>query len=138
MHQLAENEYSAYPSLNDLVNTVINEDTDFEHVISFLDGAPSLLHRRFANDLRSAFQEVLRDRLQAVSTDADGNPIGLYTALFDFYNLSGCHEALQGILTTNYDPYIEEALVAAGHGPIDFGFIWKMPPATPAVAEQDY
>ena len=125
VHQLAENTYSAYPSLIDLVNTVINEDTDFEHVISFLDGAPSLLHRQFANDLRSAFQEVLRDRLQAVSTDADGNPIDLYTALFDFYNLPDCPEVLHGILTTNYDPYIEEALIAAGHGPIDFGFHLK-------------
>ena len=110
------------PSLSGLVNTVVDETTDFEHVISFLDSAPSALHRRFADDLRSVFEGVLRERLQAVSDDAAGNPIGLYTVLFDIYNLPSPPELLRGILTTNYDPYIEEALEAAGRGPVDFGF----------------
>ena len=130
VRQLAVNDYSAHPSLNDLVNTVIDEETDFEHVISFLDESPSRLHRQFADDLRQAFEEVLRDQLKAVSDDGDGNPIELYQVLFDIYNIPNCPEALQGILTTNYDPYIEEALDTVGLGPVDFGFILEDPPAS--------
>ena len=131
VRQLAVNDYSDHPSLNDLVNTVIDEETDFEHVISFLDEAPSLLHRQFAHDLRQAFEEVLRDQLKAVSDDENGNPIELYRVLFDIHNVPNCPEALQGILTTNYDPYIEEALDAVDLGPVDFGFILEDLPADP-------
>ena len=78
--QLVQSKYADHHNLQDLVNTIIDDDTDFEHVITFLDNAPSLLHRQFAEDLRGVFEDVLRIRLLEVQQAADGNPIDLYTA----------------------------------------------------------
>ena len=121
-HQLLEHKYTSHRDLAALVNHVIVEETDFEHVITFLASSPSRHHREFAADLRLVFEHVLRDMLRKVRSQTGHNPIDLYAALFDMYNADTCPEVLQGILTTNYDPYIEEALVQAGHGPVDFGF----------------
>ena len=46
-----------YRSLSVLVNNVIDENADFEHLITFLDDSPSLIHRQFAEDLRNDFSE---------------------------------------------------------------------------------
>ena len=122
VHDLVDSCYEGDSSLTDLVNAVIDEHTDFEHVITFLDDSPSLLHRKFAGDLRSAFERVLRDRLEDIRENNGENPIELYTALLDMYNIPECPEELAGILTTNYDEYIEEAIDKADQGPVDFGF----------------
>ena len=120
--QLIQEKYPNRPNLHELVNTVVDEETDIEQVITFLDNAPSMLHREFAEDLRHVFEDVLRNRLRAVRQDDNRNPIDLYTALFDLHTLLGSSETIQGILTTNYDSYIEEALLAAGYGSADLGF----------------
>ena len=119
---LVQDKYPDHKNILELVNTVVGEETDIEHVITFLDNAPSFLHREFAEDLRRVFAAVLRDRLHAVQEGTDKNPIGLYTALFDLHTLVEDSEVVAGILTTNYDSYVEEALDAAGYGSVDLGF----------------
>ena len=116
-------DYGGKSGLMDLANAVIDEDTDFEHVISFLDDSPSMLHRKFAADLRSAFEDVLRSRLKDIRDDNDDeDPVELYAALLDMHNIKRCPEELAGMLTINYDEYIERAIEKTDLGPVDFGF----------------
>ena len=122
MHDLVENEYKSDSSLTNLVNTLVSDQADFEHVVTFLDESPSGVHQAFAADLRVTFEKVLRDQLRKIQTDLGEDPVGLYSALFDMHNLPGFPECLAGVLTTNYDLYIEQGLAKAGFGPIDFGF----------------
>ena len=122
LNDLVRDKYPGDENLFELVNTVVGEHTDFEHVITFLDNAPSMLHRQFAEDLRKVFEQVLRAKLRAVKEDESRNPVDLYTALFDLHRLLGDSESIRGILTTNYDSYVEEALEAAGYDSVDLGF----------------
>ena len=69
--------------------------TDFEHIITFLDDAPS----QFADRMREAFEEVLRDRLNRIH-ETQGGAVLLYKVLLDIYNIEQCPEILQGIITT--------------------------------------
>ena len=121
VRKTVDREYSDVPSLVNLANTIVDDRTDFEHIITFLDESPSESHRQFARDLRTAFENVLRLQLARIRSHAGGHPIGLYLALFDMYNVDGLPEVLHGILTTNYDQYIEAALAKATGGSIDFG-----------------
>ena len=104
-----------------LVNAVIGEDTDFEHVITFLDESPSARHREFANDLRQVFEDVLREQLKSIEAEVGMDRLKLYSALLDMHNVNGLPEALQAILTINYDEYIEEAAKTTYGGAIDYG-----------------
>ncbi len=123
MHELVqEEEYKKDASLVNLVNTIAIDQADFEHVVTFLDESPSSNHQAFASDLRRIFEGVLRDRLEKIKNDLGEDPVGLYSSLFDMYNLVDFPERLGGILTTNYDLYIEKGLEEAGFWPIDFGF----------------
>ena len=94
--------------------------SDIEHVITFLDESASALHRQFADDLRKAFENVLRQQLEKIEEELSRAPADLYSALLDMYQVDGCPEELRGILTINYDEYIEEA-VARADGSFDFG-----------------
>ena len=121
VRDLVQRKYSGNRTLTDLVNAVINETTDFEHVITFLDESPSALHRGFADDLRTSFERVLREQLELIEREIGGPPTGLYKALLDMYQVRGCPEELAGVLTINYDEYIEDAVAAMFDRPIDFG-----------------
>ena len=109
-------------TLMDLANAVINENTDFEHVITFLDDSPSKVHRQFADKMRTVFQEVLAERLNLIRQELGEDPVDLYAALFDMYEVPGCLEDLAGIMTLNYDEYIEKAAEKVPGGSVDFGF----------------
>ena len=122
MQRLVVEQYAEDASLTNLVNTIIAERVDFEHVVTFLDESPSGMHQSFASDLRRIFETVLREQLAKVREESEGDPVGLYEVLFDMYNVEDIPEILGGVLTTNYDLYIEQALESAGFGPIDFGF----------------
>lgn len=113
--------YSDHRGLQTLVNSVIDEDTDIEHLITFLDDSPSALHREFADMVRDVFEEVLRNRLRQIDTDLEGTPANLYTALFDMYNIEGFPEVLGGCLTLNYDLYIEEAIAHFDDRDVSYG-----------------
>jgi hypothetical protein len=113
----------AYRPLASLVNTAVNENTDFEHVITFLDGSSSALHRRFADQLRQIFQRVLRGRLAEIETRLGDPPTKLYEALLDMHFVPGLEETLQGVLSLNYDGYFEKAAERVTGGGVDLGII---------------
>ncbi|MCY3748044.1 MAG: SIR2 family protein [Chloroflexi bacterium] len=127
LHQLVGKEPFNHESLQDLVNTVINNETDFEHIITFLDNAPSSLHREFAGKMKIAFEEVLRKRLEQIREDVGHDPIELYTVLMDLHNVREYPESLHAVLTTNYDEYIEAAIEAVFKKEPDFGITVEAP-----------
>ncbi len=114
-------ETDEYNTLTSLVNEVIVEDADIEHVITFLDESPSSVHRQLANDLRRTFEIVLREKLDAIEEAIDDNRFSLYAALLDMYEISEFPEELYAILTLNYDEFIEEAAASVSVHPVDFG-----------------
>ena len=121
LRELINNGFAGDPSLEYLVNSVIDDTTDFEHIITFLADAPSLRHREFAEAMRKAFEEVLRNRLKLIGEETQGDAIKLYKVLIDMYSIQQFPEVLQGIITTNYDEYIEDAIEQLGQSPVDFG-----------------
>ena len=106
--------------LDDLRNDLIDRNTDYEHIMTFLDESPSAIHRSFSAELRQQFETVLRNRFAEIETELANEPSALYAMLLDMYNVKGCSEELHAILTINYDNYIEAAAAATGHS-IDFG-----------------
>ncbi len=129
LRTLLQDGYLDDDSLNNLVNSVIDETTDFEQVITFLGEAPSEIHRRFANEMKSAFEAVLRSQLQRIRTEIKDDPIELYKVLIDLYNIEEFPEKLEGIITINYDEYIEKAIEQVSTCSIDFGF--RVQPSNP-------
>ena len=120
LKELVENGYSNNDSLTDLVNSV-DEKTDIEHLITFLDDIPSLQHREFAEEMRKAFERALREKLRIIREETQDDPIQLYEVLLDAYNVDQFPEVLQGIITINYDEYIESAIERVCDCPVDFG-----------------
>ena len=110
VRELYEAKYGDDRVLGSLVNSAVDDDTDYEHIITFLDQSVSSKHRGFAEDLRLAYEEVLRARLGAVNTELGAPPTALYSALIDLYQLDGFRETLSGILSLNYDDYLERAI----------------------------
>lgn len=98
-----------FETLETLFNSVIDENTDFEHIITFLDQSTSAHHRQFAESLRDIFESVLKARLEKIRNEQGGLPTHLYEALLEFHGLDCCPERLKGILTLNYDNYLETA-----------------------------
>ena len=93
-----------------VVNEVVDESTDIEHLITFFDESPASSHRRFAEELRRIFETVLRSTLNEIEMELGPDRVSLYSALLDMYNVKGFDEGLNGILTLNYDDYIEDAV----------------------------
>jgi len=118
---LRDRPYSNQRGLEDLFNNVIDEDTDFEQLITFLDDSPSAIHRAFADDVRASFEQVLRARLKKVAPELDHTPNNLYTALIDLYNISEVDERLRGCMTLNYDSFLETAVAQLGGRAVDYG-----------------
>ena len=96
-------------------------DTDIEHLITFLDDIPSRQHREFAEGMRKAFEQALRDELKTIREETKDDPIELYEVLLDAHNVEQFPEVLQGIITINYDEYIETAIERVHDCPADFG-----------------
>ena len=102
-------------SLQYLVNSVLDDNTDFEHIITFLEDAPSQPHREFAQKLRRAFEKVLREKLDRIEEETRGDAVFLFRVLIDMYCIRDFPEDLQGIITTNYDDLIEKAIHQLGY-----------------------
>ena len=110
-HLSTSDMYRKDPSIQRLVNNVIQMETDFEQVITFLDQAPSHLHQSLATDLRHIFEEVLRGRFSDIRQERnDTTPNELYYQLLDMHFLEGLSEELNGFITLNYDNYLELAI----------------------------
>ena len=115
------NSDSKYKPLGSLVNEIIARDVDFEHVITFLDQSPSVLHREFGEQLKRIFEQVLNEELTTIEEELGNERVALYAALLDLYNVEGFNESLRGILTLNYDDYIEGAAEAVCGKSVNFG-----------------
>ena len=115
---------SEYHSLSRVVNEVVEDASDFEHLITFFDESPSSLHRKFAGALRKVFEGVLKDKLQEIESQFGKDRVSLYAALLDMYNVEDIDESLHGIMTLNYDDYIEVAAREIyGTAQIDLPFV---------------
>jgi hypothetical protein len=121
VHELVKDRYESRQELTALVNEVVNDETDYEHLITFLDQSPSAIHREFAESLRSVFERVLKEKLDVINQELGRAPTGLYEALLDIYEVPGFDEELGGILTINYDEYIEQAIQSFKDRYVDFG-----------------
>lgn len=112
---------SAYAPLSRLVNDIIDDDADFEHLISFLSDSPSHLHKQLATDMRDIFHRVLQQELKSIEDELGPDRFILYAALLDMYNVRGCPETLHAILTLNYDDFIESAASLVYNQPVNPG-----------------
>ena len=108
VRQLVESD-DQYRPLRGVVNEIVGEEADFEHLITFFDESPSAVHRALADGMRKVFEDVLNARLQEIEAEYGPDRMSLYAALFDMYNVTGIDESLHGVLTLNYDDYIEVA-----------------------------
>ena len=110
-----------YRPLADVVNEIVEDGADFEHIITFFEEASSAVHRDLAEDLRRIFERVLKRELDRTKRNLKEDRLALYSALLDMYNVHGIDEQLNGILTLNYDDYIEAAARTVYGVDVDFG-----------------
>ena len=110
-----------YKILTNLVNDIITNETDFEHIITFLGESSSSIHRQFAEELRRIFETVLKSELCRIESDLGDDRFKLYSAMLDMYEVENCPEQLHGILSINYDEYIEHAALSIYEERVDFG-----------------
>ncbi len=113
--------YRNAPSVTRFTNDVLDKDTDIEQVITFLDESGSGDHQRLARQLRHIFQRVLRRRLSKITSELSHTPSELYAALIDMHEVPGTNETLQGILTLNYDLFLEHAIKDTLRFSVDYG-----------------
>ena len=64
---------------------------------------------------------MLRAELTAIRRDLGDDRYGLYSALLDMYKVHGCPEELGGILSINYDEYVEAAAEKVYGEAVDYG-----------------
>lgn len=121
MHVLVDTEYASDPSLLRLVNSIVDDGADFEQLITFFEDAPAADLRSFGHSLRQVFSEVLRARLLEIHDEIDGRVTELFAALIDMHLVAGNPESLAGILSLNYDAFVERAIVERLGGLIDYG-----------------
>ena len=121
IRRLVEQSNSPFQSLRRLVNDLVGEEIDYEHLITFMDESPSLLHRQFARELRRSFCEALQSKFDKIENELADDRFSLYAGLLDMYNVKDFTEHLHGILTINYDDYIEAAAEAVCERPLNFG-----------------
>ena len=115
------NSRKKYEPFKEVVNEIILNGADIEHVITFFDESSSAVYRDLADDLRRIFERVLKRELAKTKKDLREDRLALYSALLDMYNVEGIDERLQGLLTLNYDDYIEAAARAVYNGNVDYG-----------------
>ena len=99
-----------YADLQDLVNDIIDSSTDYEQIITFLDESPSAIHRRFAEELKSTFHATLRSRLHDLAQELESRHFQLYSVFLAMHRLPSFPEQLRGVLSINYDDYLEHAI----------------------------
>jgi hypothetical protein len=130
MTELIRSNYGADPRLLELVNVfLVDSETapgfDFEHLTTFFEDSPSPTHRGFAEDLKTLFTDVLSTELDNNDRDVADATCDLFAAFVDMHSVAGLPpenaEVLAGILTLNYDTYLETAIAERLGLAIDFG-----------------
>ncbi len=108
--------------LQELVNDVLDEDTDYEHILTFLEQSPSADHRALSEKARAIFRSVLSNEMErAIHLRGGSVPNDLYLALLDLHAIEGFPERLAGFITVNYDGFLEAAVGTAGRYRIEWG-----------------
>lgn len=114
-------EHAAHDGLNALAFGVLDDQTDYEQVMTFLEQSPSELHHRLAHHARGIFREVLTEELEtAVERNGGDPPILLYQALLDLHAIKDFPEVCSGLLTLNYDGFLEKAVESTSHSVVDW------------------
>jgi len=114
--------FRGHPAIASLANVVITDErTDIEQIITFLEASRLEIHQRFADGLKKIFADVLRRKLAAIERELKGIPTDLYCAVLDMHEVPGFSERLRGILTLNYDIFLERAIEHDMGCHVDFG-----------------
>jgi hypothetical protein len=111
-----------HQSVQRLANEVMtNDQIDIEQIITFLEDSRSTVHQEFAMKLKRLFAEVLRDRLTKIERELGNPPTDLYSAVLDMHQVNGFGEHLRGILTLNYDLFLEHSIERVLNAQVDYG-----------------
>ena len=121
IHDIMKKKRKKYHALREIVNALSDDKSDVEQVITFLDESPSALHRQFAGERRRAFEKVLKEKLAELKASHHGSRFSLYSTLLDMYLVAGFPEVLRGIMSINYDEYVEAATEQVHGRPVDYG-----------------
>lgn len=114
-------EFSDHKYMRHLVNDVVDDKTDFEHLLTFLEDTPSSTHQRFADRLKIVFSAVLRNALDNVRRELGDEYAALYAVLVDMHEVETSGESLAGFLTLNYDSFLEHAIEDVLGRSVDYG-----------------
>lgn len=120
-------EFGDHLGLKHLVNDVVGDDTDFEHLLTFLEDAPSGDYQKFAHRLKQVFSVVLRTALDDVRRELGDKHSNLYAVLLDMHEVPDAGEQLAGFLTLNYDAFLEHAIEQTLGRTVDYGVQVKEP-----------
>lgn len=121
MHEAYLEDFQDDEGIGRLVNEVVTRETDFEHLITFLEDAVSARYGAFAARLKEIFSSVLRARLAQVREIDNHRHSELYAVLLDLHTVDAVPEQLQGFLTLNYDVFLEHAIEARLGLAVDYG-----------------
>lgn len=132
MHILVDTDYASDPDLLRLVNSIVDDKADFEQLITFFEDAPSAHLCAFGRSLRDVFSDVLRAKLLEIHDEIDDRVSDLFAALIDMHLVEGNPERLAGVLSLNYDAFVERAIIGTLRGEVDYG-ISAPDSASPAI-----
>jgi SIR2-like domain len=114
-------DFADHNGLKHLINDVVGDDTDFEHLLTFLEDTPSRRYQEFAQRLRTVFSTVLRRALEEVRSELGEHHSALYAVLVDMHEVAESGERLAGFLTLNYDNFLEHAIEHRLGRVVDYG-----------------
>lgn len=121
MHVLVDEEYDSDAQLLRLVNSIVDDKADFEQLITFFEDAPSAELRAFGFSLRKVFSEVLRTKLLEIHDEIEERVQELFAALIDMHLVEENPEHLAGVLSLNYDTFVERAISELLSVSVDYG-----------------
>jgi hypothetical protein len=110
-----------HPGIRSLVNDVVDAQTDFEHLLTFLADTPSASYQEFAERLKTVFSTVLRAALDRARVEGGDHHARLYAVLVDMHQVESLGESLAGFLTLNYDSFLEHAIQHFHARGVDYG-----------------
>lgn len=114
-------DFADHAGLKHLVNDVVDADTDFEQLLTFLEDTPSQRYQEFAQRLKTVFSTVLRRALEDVRSELGERHSELYAVLLDMHEVADSGERLAGFLTLNYDNFLEHAIEHRLGRAVDYG-----------------
>lgn len=113
--------FQDHSGMRHLVNEVIDAETDFEQLLTFLADTPSVQYQAFAAQLREVFSSVLRTALDDVRQKLGDKHSALYAVLLDMHQVRESGEVLNGFITLNYDSFLEHAIEEVHKNHVNYG-----------------